>query len=99
LKILDQKTWRLKRTEEIICNLPANDRCLSHQESIREVNLTTRPSQSAAVSLLVIKGTPKYLTGRQPSAIFKVSNRRCFSLTGTPEQKKRAFSRISLQSG
>jgi len=58
---------KLKRTEDINCNRPAKERCLTSQESVRAVILETKLSKSAANNLVVIKGTPKYLTGRDPS--------------------------------
>jgi hypothetical protein len=77
----------LNRTEEISCNLPAKDRCLEHQESIQDVNLATKPSQSAAVSLDVIKGTPKYLTGNLPFVICNKTSNSCLTSSERPKQK------------
>jgi hypothetical protein len=52
------------------------------------VNFATKPSQSAAVSLLVIKGTPKYLTGNLPFVICKRSNKPSLVSSEIPEHKK-----------
>jgi hypothetical protein len=95
INTLAQYTCRLRRTEDINCNLPAKDKFLDNHESILAVILETKASQSHTASLLVIRGTPKYLTERSPSCILKKSSKSILALEEIPAQKRELLEGLS----
>jgi len=98
INTLAQYTCRLRRTEDINCNLPAKDKFLDNHESILAVILETKASQSHTASLLVIRGTPKYLTERSPSCILKKSSKSILALEEIPAQKRELLDKFSNSS-
>jgi hypothetical protein len=77
IKTQAQNICRLAKTEDRSCNLPTKDSFLTSQESILEDMLEIRLSQSAAESLLEMRGTPKYLIASTLSGICSNSKRFC----------------------
>jgi hypothetical protein len=65
---------------------------------MRPVIFSNKTPQSAVVSLLEMRGTPKYLIRRNPTFIFKSSNSSCFILSETPKQKKELFEGFAFRS-
>jgi hypothetical protein len=85
------------KTEEISWSLPANVRCLDNHESMRAEILETSTSQSAADNLLEMRGTPKYLTGRWPSLIYRKFINFPFSASVIPAQKILLLAGLALR--
>jgi hypothetical protein len=53
IKMLYQKTCRLYKSEEINCNLPANDKCLGNHESILADTFSMSSPQPSAKSFWI----------------------------------------------
>lgn len=71
IKIEDQCTWMLKRTDWSNWAIPPQERCLLFQDWIHFKILSLNWVQSSLLSLVDIKGTPTYLSGRAPTGIGK----------------------------
>jgi hypothetical protein len=61
------------------------------------VILSIKDPQSAEESLVEMRGTPRYLTGRCPSIIFNSPNSKCLILSEIPEQKKELFDGLAFK--
>jgi len=97
VKIPDQNTWRLYRTEDNNWSLPAKEMFFEVHEPIHPGILSIKALQLEVDNFEEIKGTPNYLIGKWPSFICNLSSKETFKLEETPEQKKELLAGLAFK--